>query len=134
MFAVLPFEIADNHSHALGKTLFDVEIGNVPVAHEVDHVEMANLFEHSPDEFGANSRSLVCREYAEMRNICTGDAVRDGGNPADDRSLRRNSQDDEIAALKNSQMRVRGGWIGPTHEVTFEIIRADPLKCILVSD
>ena len=85
---------------------------------------MSNLFEHSPDKLGANAHPLVVGKYAEVGNICAGHAVRDGGNPADDRSFRRNSQNKVIAALNNPQMRIGGGWIGPTLEVTPRDFRA----------
>ncbi len=134
LFAVLSLEISNHHTHALRKLLLDVEIGHVPVAHKVDHVEMSNLFEHSPDKLGANAHPLVVGKYAEVGNICAGYAVRDGGNPADDRTLRGNCQNKVIAALNNPEMCIRGGWIGSTHEVTLEIFGPDSFKRILISD
>ena len=108
--------------------MFDVEISHIPVAHKVNHIEMSNLFEHLSDELSPNAHTLVVGQYTEVRNICAGHAIRDGGNPADDRSLRRNSQNKVMAALKNPQMRIGGGWIGPTLEVTPKIFGTDSVE------
>ncbi len=114
--------------------MFDVEISHIPVAHKVNHVEMFNLFVHLSDEFSPNAHTLVVGQYTEVRNICTGHTVRDGGYPTDDLSFRRNSQNEEIAALYYSKLRFRGRRIRPTLEVTPKIIGTDSLKGTLVSD
>src|SRR5690606_36338385 len=106
----LPAVITEDHAVGAQETEALVIRLELRIAHEIDHVEIAQVLEHPTDKLRADTLSLIIRQDFEVRDVGGQHLVRDRGDEANHvAGLLVPRQDDGVTAMEQALMR-GGVW------------------------